>query len=95
MLGNAVVQWAPAMDPQYVAGLASTRTYPLISPFAPGYNMAINMLAMNGFDDSIRLIEQSFAQFQTDRSVVGEVRDLERLEGKVARLRAQLSRDIS
>ncbi|MDK8363255.1 MULTISPECIES: RNA helicase [unclassified Corynebacterium] len=95
VLGNAVVQWAPAMDPQYVAGLASTRTYPLISPFAPGYNMAINMLAMNGFDDSIRLIEQSFAQFQTDRSVVGEVRDLERLEGKVARLRAQLSRDIS
>ena len=47
-IGNAVVQWAPAMDPREVAGLASTRTYPLISPFTPGYNMAINMLGMNG-----------------------------------------------
>ena len=94
-IGNAVVQWAPAMDPHQVAGLASTRTYPLISQFQPGYNMAINMLAMNGFDDSIRLIEQSFAQFQTDRSVVGEVRDIERLQQKVRSLRSKLERDIS
>lgn len=94
-IGNAVVQWAPAMDPREVAGLASTRTYPLISPFTPGYNMAINMLGMNGYDDSIRLIEQSFAQFQTDRSVVGEVRDIERLHSKVDSLRAQLERDIA
>lgn len=94
-IGNAVVQWAPAMDPHQVAGLASTRTYPLISQFQPGYNMAINMLAMNGYEDSIRLIEQSFAQFQTDRSVVGEVRDIDRLQQKVRSLRAKLERDIS
>lgn len=94
-IGNAVVQWAPALDPHAVAGLASTRTYPLISQFQPGYNMAINMLAMNGFEDSIRLIEQSFAQFQTDRSVVGEVRDIERLQTKVRESRAKLDRDIS
>lgn len=94
-IGNAVVQWAPAMDPHQVAGLASTRTYPLISQFQPGYNMAINMLAMNGYEDSIRLIEQSFAQFQTDRSVVGEVRDIERLQQKVRTLRAKLDSDIS
>ncbi|MDY5784564.1 DEAD/DEAH box helicase, partial [Corynebacterium sp.] len=94
-IGNAVVQWAPAMDPREVAGLASTRTYPLISLFQPGYNMAINMLKMNGFDDSIRLIEQSFAQFQTDRSVVGEVREIERHQAKADKLRAQLERDIA
>ena len=94
-IGNAVVQWAPAMDPREVAGLASTRTYPLISPFTPGYNMAINMLKMNGFDASIRLVEQSFAQFQTDRSVVGEVREIERLRAKVGSLREQLERDIA
>ncbi|WJY97564.1 DEAD/DEAH box helicase [Corynebacterium fournieri] len=94
-IGNAVVQWAPALDPHQVAGLASTRTYPLISQFQPGYNMAINMLAMNGYEDSIRLIEQSFAQFQTDRSVVGEVRDIERLQQKVRTLRDKLDRDIS
>ena len=89
-IGNAVVQWAPAMDPRQVAGLASTRTYPLISLFTPGYNMAINMLQMNGFEDSIRLIEKSFAQFQTDRSVVGEVRKIERQKGSVEKLRAEL-----
>ncbi|WP_342319727.1 DEAD/DEAH box helicase [Corynebacterium mayonis] len=95
VIGNAVVQWAPTMDPHEVAGLASTRTYPLISPFQPGYNMAINMLKMNGFDESIRLIEQSFAQFQTDRSVVGEVRDIQRRQSKVKKLRAQLERDVA
>ena len=89
-IGNAVVQWAPAMDPRQVAGLASTRTYPLISLFTPGYNMAINMLQMNGFDDSIRLIEKSFAQFQTDRSVVGEVRKIERQKNIVDKLRDEL-----
>ncbi|AWB83998.1 DEAD/DEAH box helicase [Corynebacterium liangguodongii] len=94
-IGNAVVQWAPAMDPREVAGLASTRTYPLVSPFAPGYNMAINMLKMNGFDDSIRLVEKSFAQFQADRSVVGEVREIERVGARVAQLREQLERDVS
>ena len=94
-IGNAVVQWSPAMDPHEVAGLASTRTYPLISQFQPGYNMAINMLGMNGYDDSIRLIEQSFAQFQTNRSVVGEVRDIDRLRSKVRSLRAQLERDVA
>ncbi|MHA2788966.1 DEAD/DEAH box helicase [Corynebacterium sp. S7] len=95
VLGNAVVQWAPAMDPQAVAGLASTRTYPLISTFTPGYNMAINLLAMNGYDDSLRLIEKSFAQYQADGSVVGEVREIERAQSKVNKLRAQLDKDIS
>ncbi|WIM68833.1 RNA helicase [Corynebacterium breve] len=94
VLGNAVVQWAPAMDPRAVAGLASTRTYPLISTFSPGYNMAVNLLAMNGYDESLRLIEKSFAQFQADGSVVNEVREIERAEAKVEKLRAQLNERI-
>ena len=89
-LGNAVVQWAPAMDPRQVAGLASTRTYPLISTFAPGYNMAINLLGMLGFEDSLRLLEKSFAQFQADGSVVEETREIERAEHRVRELRSQL-----
>ncbi|MDO5031598.1 RNA helicase [Corynebacterium sp.] len=89
-MGNAVVQWAPAMDPQAVAGLASTRTYPLISTFEPGYNMAINLLGMMGFEDSLRLLEKSFAQFQADGSVVSETREIERAEHRVRELRSQL-----
>ena len=34
-IGNAVVQWAPAMDPREVAGLASTRTYPCLLYTSP------------------------------------------------------------
>ncbi|WP_031465783.1 DEAD/DEAH box helicase [Sciscionella sediminilitoris] len=76
--GHAVVLWQPGMDPKQVAGLASTRTYPLRSSFRPGYNMAINLVAAFGADAARELLEQSFAQFQTDRSVVGMARRVER-----------------
>lgn len=89
-LGNAVVQWAPAMDPRAVAGLASTRTYPLISTFQPGYNMSVNLLGTLGYEPSLRLLEKSFAQFQADGSVVDEVRGIERAEHKVNELRELL-----
>lgn len=90
VLGNAVVQWAPAMDPRAVAGLASTRTYPLISTFAPGYNMSVNLLKTIGYEPAHRLLEKSFAQYQADGSVVDEVRELERAELKVEQLRGEL-----
>ncbi|QCB28428.1 DEAD/DEAH box helicase [Corynebacterium endometrii] len=93
-IGNAVVLWAPAMDPRAVAGLASTRTYPLVSTFEPGYNMAINLLGMVGFDESLRLLERSFAQFQADGSVVEEAREVERARHRVNELRSQLHEAI-
>ena len=37
-----------ALDPLAVAGLASTRTYPLRSSFRPTYNMAVNLVAQFG-----------------------------------------------
>src|ERR671921_810935 len=46
--GHAVVIWAPGMDPSVVAGLASTRTYPLKSSFRPSYNMAVNLVSSFG-----------------------------------------------
>ena len=91
VIGHAVVQWSPAMDPRAVAGLASTRTYPLISTFVPGYNMAVNLLNMLGFEPSLRLLEKSFAQYQADESVVDDVREIERAEHRVRELRSQLN----
>jgi ATP-dependent RNA helicase HelY len=83
--GHAVVVWQPGMDPRQVAGLASTRTYPLRSSFRPGYNMAVNLVARLGASSARDLLEQSFAQFQADRSVVGLAkriaRNKEALEG--------------
>ncbi|WP_432558335.1 DEAD/DEAH box helicase [Granulicoccus sp. GXG6511] len=76
--GHAVVLWQPGMDPRAVAGLASRRTYPLKSSFAPTYNMAVNLVGAVGHDRARTLLEQSFAQFQSDRSVVGLSRAIQR-----------------
>ena len=76
--GHAVVVWQAGLDPRAVAGLASRRTYPLTSSFRPTYNMAVNLVAAVGPERARALLEQSFAQFQSDRSVVGVARTLAR-----------------
>ncbi len=76
--GHAVVLWGPEVDPRQVAGLASTRTYPLRSSFRPSYNMAVNLVGSVGAQKSRDLLESSFAQFQADRSVVGLARQVQR-----------------
>ena len=82
--GHAVVLWQPGLDPRAVAGLASRRTYPLKSSFAPTYNMAVNLVGAVGRTRARALLEQSFAQFQSDRSVVGLARTLARNAEAVA-----------
>ena len=92
--GHAVVIWQPGVDPEQVAGLASTRTYPLRSSFRPGYNMAVNLVGRLGVEAARELLEQSFGQFQADRSVVGLARRIERngetLAGYAASMRCHL-----
>ncbi|WP_246160683.1 DEAD/DEAH box helicase [Nocardioides humilatus] len=78
--GHAVVLWQPGMNPRELAGLASTRTYPLRSSFRPSYNMAVNLVNQYGRHRSRELLEQSFAQFQADRAVVGLARQLRKAE---------------
>ncbi|MGK2882054.1 MAG: DEAD/DEAH box helicase [Mycobacterium sp.] len=81
--GHAVVLWHPGeetAEPARIAGLASTRTFPLRSSFAPSYNMTINLVNQMGPREAHRLLERSFAQYQADRSVVGLVRGVERGE---------------
>ncbi|WP_425413850.1 DEAD/DEAH box helicase [Propionicicella superfundia] len=69
--GHAVVCWQPGLDPRALAGLASRRTYPLRSSFTPTYNMAVNLVGSAGRERARLLLEQSFAQFQSDASIVG------------------------
>jgi ATP-dependent RNA helicase HelY len=78
--GHGVVVWEPGLDPRAVAGLASTRTYPLRSSFRPSYNMAVNLVRQFGRNRARELLESSFAQFQADRAVVGLARQLRRAE---------------
>ena len=78
--GHAIVLWQQDLDPRALAGLASTRTYPLKSSFRPSYNMAVNLVATMGAARARELLETSFAQFQADRSVVGLASELRKLE---------------
>lgn len=78
--GHGVVLWHQGLDPRSLAGLASTRTYPLRSSFQPSYNMAVNLIARLGRHSAREVLETSFAQFQADRSVVGLATEIRRLE---------------
>ncbi|MBU6243727.1 MAG: DEAD/DEAH box helicase [Actinomycetales bacterium] len=78
--GHGVVIWHPGLDPRALAGLASTRTYPLRSSFRPSYNMAVNLVSQMGRHRAREVLETSFAQFQADRSVVGLATSVRRLE---------------
>ena len=91
--GHAVVLWQPGMDPGAVAGLASTRTYPLNSSFRPSYNMAVNLTGWAGRARASTLLESSFAQFQADRGVVGLTRQVRRNRQTLQQLAASMSCD--
>ena len=88
--GHAVVLWHPDVEPAEVAGLASTRTFPLRSSFAPSYNMTINLVHQMGPAQAHALLERSFAQYQADRSVVGLVRGITRGERMLDEIAAEL-----
>ncbi len=95
--GHAVVVWHPNenTEPAEIASLASTRTFPLRSSFAPSYNMTINLVGQMGPEQAHRLLERSFAQYQADRSVVSLVRAVERGEGMLDEIAAELDADGS
>jgi ATP-dependent RNA helicase HelY len=87
--GNAVVQWSPTIDSATVAGLASTRTYPLRSSFTPTYNMSINLVSRFGRERARGSLESSFAQFQADRAVVGLARQIRKNENAITDFEAK------
>ncbi|GMA31272.1 DEAD/DEAH box helicase [Litorihabitans aurantiacus] len=91
--GHAVVLYASGVDPNAVAGLASRRTYPLRSRFTPTYNMAVNLLTTAPYGRVRDILEQSFAQFQADRSVVGLARQLRKHEDALAGYRESMACD--
>ncbi|HET6770745.1 MAG TPA: DEAD/DEAH box helicase [Actinomycetota bacterium] len=77
-VGYAVVLYQKDVDFERVAGLASTRTYELLSSFKPSYNMTVNLVRNYTPEEAHHLLNSSFAQFQADRGVVALERQLER-----------------
>ncbi len=92
--GHAVVLWQPGLEPASVAGLASTRTYPLISSFRPTPNMALNLVGTVGRSRARDILETSFAQFQADRSVVGIARAIRRNAAALRELEAGMTCEL-
>lgn len=88
--GHAVVVWHRGLDPRELAGLASTRTYPLRSSFRPSYNMAVNLVATTGRDRATALLESSFAQYQADASIVTVAAEIRRNDEALAGYRTAM-----
>lgn len=82
-VGKSVVLWSPFVPYEQVARLVSTRTYELQSSFRPTYNMAANLVARVDRATAHHIVNSSFAQFRTDRSVVRSERDAETLRDAV------------
>ena len=89
--GNAVVLWNRDTDSSSLAGLASTRTYPLRSSFKPTYNMTINLISQLGAQRARTSLEASFAQYQADKAVVGLSRQIHKNEEAIEQLRESVS----
>lgn len=89
--GHAVVLERGVVTPEEVVELSSGRSYPLHSAFHPNYNMAVNLLSRLSASDAREILESSFAQFQTDATVVKEAQKLRRLNAAVEEARASLT----
>lgn len=74
--GHAIVVWSDSMDLEAVAHLAAARSFPVRSTFKPTPNMAVNLLQRMSHERARDTLELSFAQFQADRDVVDQARQL-------------------
>ena len=88
--GTAVVLDQPDLDLDALSALVDTPRFPLRSAFTPDYSMAVNLVEQLGVAEATSLIGRSFAQFQTDRTLVSRSRAVARRADERDRLRADL-----
>ncbi|MEJ6489276.1 DEAD/DEAH box helicase [Leucobacter sp. USCH14] len=74
--GHAVVVWGDEVDLEALAHLAGARSFPVRSSFRPTANMTVNLLQRMDRGHVREMLELSFAQFQADRAVVDQAREL-------------------
>lgn len=87
--GTAVVLWSPFVTFERAAGLIASRSFRLTSAFRPTYNMAANLVRTCTRAEAHRLLDLSFAQFQSDRDVVEVQARIERQTESLRQLRAE------
>ncbi|MCP3933841.1 MAG: DEAD/DEAH box helicase [Actinomycetia bacterium] len=89
-VGYAYTLWTPYVEFDQVATLAGSKEYSLRSVFRPTYNMAANLVATRTEEGAIDLLQQSFAQFQSDRSIVRLTAELGRAKDRQEKLLAHM-----
>jgi ATP-dependent RNA helicase HelY len=82
------------VDSGTAAGLASTRTYPLRSSFAPTYNMSANLISRFNHELARSSLAASFAQFQADRAVVGLTKQIGKSDKLITQYRNESVCDL-
>ncbi|CAB4734226.1 unannotated protein [freshwater metagenome] len=90
-VGQAVVLWSPFVTFQQVADLASSKSFVLRSSFRPTYNMTANLVRRYPRDEAHRMLNLSFAQFQTDGAVVRMELRLQRRQRELVELNDTLT----
>ncbi|MEO7804188.1 MAG: DEAD/DEAH box helicase [Actinomycetota bacterium] len=90
VLGHAVIPQQRDIPFHQIAGLASTRTFPLVSSFQPSYNMATNLARNYSREKADHLLNSSFAQFHTDKDVVVLERLIDRNDAYLVSYREKL-----
>lgn len=85
-IGYAVVLHQRFFNPDNIRSLVSREPNPVVSSFQVTYNMAVNLLADHSIEESVKLLNLSFAQFVADRRVVT-------LETRLSSLEAQLLKE--
>ena len=92
--GTAVVLWSPFITFGQVAALAGSRTFVLRSAFRPTYNMAVNLIRRHDRDEARRLLNQSLAQYQSDKAVVVLERRLEKRRQNLRKVQTEATCDL-
>jgi ATP-dependent RNA helicase HelY len=92
-VGHAVVLQQRDIPFNQIAGLASTRTYTLVSSFQPSYNMATNLVRNYDREEAEHLLNSSFAQYRADKDVVVFENVIERNEAYIASYREKAAGD--
>jgi ATP-dependent RNA helicase HelY len=93
-LGFGITLFSPWVKLDKVSELATLKAHTLRSSFRPSYNMAVNLVRNYDHETATHLLNSSFAQFVTDRSVVKWERELVDKERKAGELREQATCDL-
>lgn len=92
--GHAVLLWSPFVSLDQMVSLALSRSFRLTSSFRPTYNMAVNLIGRYRRAEAKSLLDQSLAQFQSDRDIVRVQSRSERKKDELIELEDRLARDV-